>query len=155
MANAIKRSGEGLALQITRDARAADLAATVADEEATGADRWARLADVRVYGFDGLLLVVDRERVATEHVAELVTSAASDTASIHLGANASVRPAGNGCMVSLPGVEDTGLEVGERAPARPAPNVLVIHARRSQPARIAEDLTAIRRGQVDERDESC
>lgn len=149
MANAIKRSGEGLALQITREARAADLATTVADGEATGADRWARLAAVRVYGFDGLLLVVDRERAAAEHVAELVASAAGDTASIYRGANASVRPAGNGCMVSLPGLEETGLELGQTVPARPAPNLLVIHARESRPARVAEDLATIRRGQVE------
>lgn len=155
MANAIKRSGEGLALQITREARAAELAETVADEEATGADRWARLADVRVYGFDGLLLVVDRERVATEHVAELVASAAGDTKSVYCGANASVRPAGNGCMVSLPGIEETGLERGDAVPARPAPGLLVIHARESQPARVAEDLVTIRRGQVDAAAEDC
>lgn len=55
MGNSIKRSGEGLALQITEDARSAGLVEENNEGEAT------RLAEVRVHSFDDLLLVVDRD----------------------------------------------------------------------------------------------
>lgn len=150
MPNSIKFSGEGPALQVTKPARAADLAEEASDDNLEGTDRWAQLADVRVYGFDDALLVVDRDHVDTEHTADLVAAAARDTKSIYLGANASVRPAGNGCMVSLPGLDETSLDVGETAPAHPAPNVLVITADTSDGVRLADDLTSIRREQVGE-----
>ena len=152
MANSIKQSGGGPALQITREARAAGLAEEATGDDLEGAARWARLADVRVYGFDNFLLVVDRDRVDVEDVAELVASAARDTRSIYQGVDASVRPAGNGCMVSLPGLDGTGLEVGDTAPAHPAPNMLVIHARDGAAARLAEDLATIRLEQIDDYD---
>ena len=56
MPNKIKRSGDGLALQVTKPARAAGLVEKT-DDELT------RLADIRVFAFDGLLLVVDLDRI--------------------------------------------------------------------------------------------
>ena len=53
MVNEIKQSGtDGLALQVTKPARSAGLVEENSDGEATS------LADVRVYAFDHLLLVL-------------------------------------------------------------------------------------------------
>lgn len=148
MANSIKESGGGAALQVTNEARSADLATETEDDEAEGAARWKRLAPVRVYGFDRCLLVIDRERVDSEHAAELVATIARDTGSIFQGIDAQVRPAGNGCMVSLPGLADTGLDVGDRAPAHPAPNLLLITGFSGGGVRLAEDVKSIRKSQL-------
>ncbi|EFW91057.1 hypothetical protein ZOD2009_15746 [Haladaptatus paucihalophilus DX253] len=139
MPNTIKRSGDGLALQVTKPARAAELVEE-ADDEPT------RLADIRVFAFDGLLLVVDLDRITDENIVELATSAPLDTVSIHRVANASLQIAGNGYQVQLPGAADAGFHVGDRAPCTPAPNLLVIAADES--GRVAADIATIRREQV-------
>ncbi|MCO8256788.1 hypothetical protein NKF26_23495 [Haladaptatus sp. AB618] len=139
MPNKIKRSGDGFALQVTKPARAAGLVEE-ADDEPT------RLADIRVFAFDGLLLVVDLDRITDENIVELATSAALDTVSIHRVANASLQIAGNGYQVQLPGAADAGFHVGDRAPCTPAPNLLVIAAEES--GRVAADIAMIRREQV-------
>ncbi|MFH5800860.1 hypothetical protein [Haladaptatus sp. CMAA 1911] len=89
MPNTIKRSGDGLALQVTKPARAAGLVEETDDDPP-------RLADIRVFAFDGLLLVVDLGRINDENMVEPATSAALDTVSIHRVANASLQIAGNG-----------------------------------------------------------
>ncbi|WP_435159119.1 hypothetical protein [Haladaptatus sp. DFWS20] len=139
MPNAIKRSGDGLALQVTKPARAARLVEETDDENI-------RLATIRVFAFDGLLLVIDIDRITDENIVELATSAALDTVSIHRVANASLQIAGNGYQVQLPGAADAGFHVGDRAPCTPAPNLLVIAAEESE--RVAADIVAIRREQV-------
>ncbi|SIR66770.1 hypothetical protein SAMN05421858_3235 [Haladaptatus litoreus] len=139
MPNTIKQSGDGLALQVTKPARAAGLVEEI-DDETT------RLADIHVFAFDGLLLVVDIDRIADENIVELVTSAALDTVSIHRVANASVQIAGNGYQVQLPGAADARFHAGDRAPCTPAPNLLVIAAEGSE--RVAADMATIRREQV-------
>jgi len=53
-------------------------------------------ADVRVYAFDHLLLVVELEAITTAHMTELVVAAAQDTDSIYRAMDASVQIAGNG-----------------------------------------------------------
>jgi len=149
MPNSIKQSGQGPALQVTKEARTAGLAVEATGDELSGVERWEDLADVRVYGFNHALLVIDRDEVATENVAELVATIARDTSSIYRGENASVRPAGNGCMVSLPGLSETGLRVGDTAPAHPAPGVLFITEDTADGVRLAEDVRSIRRSQVE------
>jgi hypothetical protein len=139
MPNKIKRSGDGLALQVTKPARAAGLVEETDDEPA-------RFADIRVFAFDGLLLVMDIDRITDENIVELATSAALDTVSIHRVANASLQTAGNGYQVQLPGAADAGFHVGDRAPCTPAPNMLVIAAEES--GRVAADIVTIRREQV-------
>ena len=139
MPNKIKRSGDGLALQVTKPARAAGLVEE-ADDEPT------RLADIRVFAFDGLLLLVDIDRITDANIVELATSAALDTVSIHRVANASLQIAGNGYQVQLPGAADAGFHVGDRAPCTPAPNLLVIAAEGSE--RVAADIVTIRKEQV-------
>ena len=95
MANSLKSSAGGVALQVTKPARAAGLVEEDAEGDAT------HLAGVYVYGFDDLLLVVDAERVKSEERAELIATAASDSGSIHRGEAASVEIAGNGYQVQL------------------------------------------------------
>jgi len=148
MANIVKQSGEGPALQVTEAARTAGLAEEATGDGLTGVERWERLADVRVYGFDGMVLVVDDE-MTDRAVAELVVNATRDTGSIHQGHRASVRPAGNGCMVSVPGLEDTGMCVGDVAPVVPGPGTLVVTDGTDERGRLAADLVAYRREQVE------
>ena len=142
MPNAIKRSGEGLALQVTKPARAAGLVEENADSEPT------RRAEVLVYAFDDMLLVVDVYRVAVADRAELVASAARDTKSIYRAAGARIQIAGHGYQVNLPPAEDAGFEEGDSAPVHPAPGLLVVTTDERQAARLATDLVTIRRGQV-------
>lgn len=148
MANSVKQSGEGPALQITKQARAVDLAETTSEDGAEGAKRRAYVANVRVYGFENALLIVDREKMTAQEIAKLVVSAAGDTDSIYLGASASIRPAGNGCMVSLPGLDPTGLKIGDTVPAHPGPNMLMITADTGAGMRLAEDLITLRKAQI-------
>ena len=121
MANSIKESGGGLALQVTGPAREAGLVEEDADGDAT------RLSGVYVYGFDGLLVVVDAERVSTAERAEIVSTATTATDSIHRGEAATVEVAGNGYQVQLPGAESAGFDVGDTAPVVLSDGLLVIH----------------------------
>jgi hypothetical protein len=148
MVNEIKHSGaDGLALQVTRPARSAKFVKENSDGEATS------LADVRVYAFDHLLLVIDPGAVATEDVMELVVAAARDTKSIHRAMDATVQIAGNGYQVQLPPAVDAGFDEGDRAPCHPARGLLVISrddgtSAGANAARIAQDLVTIRAEQI-------
>jgi hypothetical protein len=140
MTNSIKESGGGLALQVTKPARNAGLV----EEDANGDPT--RRAGVYVYGFDGLLVVVDAERVSDGDRAELVATATRDTGTIHRGMAANVEIAGNGYQVQLPGCEVAGFDEGDKAPLLSRSGLLVIH----DPAktRLAGDLATIRDEQV-------
>ena len=140
MVNSIKQSAEGLALQITKPAREAGLVVEGSDGTAT------RRAEVYVYGFDDLLLLIDAKHVAVNHRAELVSTAASDTDSIHCGAKATVEIAGNGYQIQLPGCTDAGFARGDTAPITVGDGILVIHNRDS--SRLTNDLITIRNQQV-------
>lgn len=145
MGNDIKRSGtDGLALQITEPARSAGLVEENDEGDAT------YLADIRVYAFDDLLLVADRDtdRVKNEDVAELVASTARDTKSVYRAVNSSVTIAGNGYQVQLPPAEDAGFYIGTSTLVKTAPGILLIHRGRS--ARLVGDLVSIRRDQVED-----
>lgn len=147
MPNAIKRAGDGgFALQVTKPARAAGLVEE--DEEGNAT----RLADVRVYAFDDLLLVIDIDTVDDEDGAELVASAARATASIHQAIDAGVSIAGNGYQVQLPPANDAGFEIGDSAPCHPAPGVLAISP--LEEGRVAMSLLEHRRAQVDKNQSS-
>ncbi|WP_266082268.1 hypothetical protein [Haladaptatus caseinilyticus] len=139
MTNKIKRSGDGLALQVTKPARAAGLV-----EETD--DQTTRLADIRVFAFDGLLLVIDLDHITDENIVELATTAALDTVSIYRVTGSSLQIAGNGYQVQLPGATDAGFHVGDQAPCSPAPNLLVIAAAGSE--RVAANIVTIRREQL-------
>jgi len=140
MVNSIKQSAGGLALQITQPARDAEMVVEDTEGNAT------RRAEVYVYGFDGILLLIDKENVATTHRAELVASAAGDTDSIHRGEKATVEIAGNGYQVQLPGCRVAGFEIGDNAPVTVEKGVIVIHD--ASESRLAADLLSIRAMQV-------
>ena len=140
MVNSIKQSAGGLALQITQPARDAEMVVEDTEGNAT------RRAEVYVYGFDGILLLIDKENVATTHRAELVASAAGDTDSIHRGEKATVEIAGNGYQIQLPGCREAGFEIGDNAPVTVEKGVIVIHD--ASESRLAADLLSIRAMQV-------
>ena len=148
MVNEIKHSGaDGLALQITKPARSAGLVEENSEGEATS------LADVRVYAFDHLLLVIDIDAVATEDITELVVAAARDTKSIHRAMDATVQIAGHGYQVQLPPATDAGFTEGDQAPCHPAPGLLVISKDNgtsvgSDVARLAQDIVTLRKEQI-------
>ncbi|TKX69256.1 hypothetical protein [Halorubrum sp. SP9] len=140
MPNTIKSTGaDAVALQITREARSAGLV-----DERDGQAK--RLAPVSIFGFDGLLLLLDRERVADRQIAELVTVAAADTETAYPGGRAKVTIRGEGYQVALPGAADAGFDVGDRAPCVTAQCMLVIH--RDGDGRLVGDLKTIRQQQV-------
>jgi hypothetical protein len=105
-----------------------------------------RRAEIYVYGFDDLLLLVDSENVAVSDRAELVTAAAQDTRSIHRGGLATVEIAGNGYQIQLPGCQDAGFRLGDTAPVSVGDGVLVIHD--GEESRLAGDLLTLRGEQV-------
>ena len=140
MTNTIKQSGGGLALQVTKPARDAGLVEEGTDGDAT------YLADVLVYGFDDLVLIVDANRVDVGERAELVALAARDTDSIHQGVPASLEIAGNGYQVQLPGCRSAGFYEGDRAPMVSRHGMLLIHD--GTQIRLVKDLATIREEKV-------
>lgn len=145
--NQIKPSGvDGLALQVTKPARSAGLVEETQDGKAT------LLAEVRVYAFDHLLLVVSRDAVPAEYVAELVAGAAQDTQSIHRALDATIQIAGNGYQVQLPPARDAGFTDDDAAPCHPAPDIIAISlddgtSAGADAARLAGDIVTERKEQ--------
>jgi hypothetical protein len=135
----IKESGDGLAIQVTKQARRAGMVDEDAEGDAT------RLAGVYVYGFDGILLIVDAENVSDSDRAELVSSAASDTGSVYRGEASSMAIAGNGYQVQLPGCHAAGFSQGDQTPVRTEPGLMVVHDGENE--RIAGDLITLRADQ--------
>lgn len=143
--NQIKKSASGVALQVTEEARTAQLV----EENPEGEAR--RLAPVRVYGFDDFLLVVDRERVAPAQVAELVRTASKARDSIYRGGDAQVQIAGNGYQVQLPGAKDAGFQIGDKAPVSSSSSAWgVVCIFRDSKNTLESDVLTIRREQIRE-----
>lgn len=148
MALNIKASGtEGMALQVTSQAKKAGLVQETTDE--AGERSYTYKAEVRVFGFPGLLLVVDREKMDAKHVVELVTTVANDIDAIETAGDATVTRAGGGVQVQLPPAENAGFHVGDTAPCRAIQNGLLI--RRSESPldhkRLVGDIVEIRKSQ--------
>lgn len=135
----IKQSAEGLALQVTKEARDAGLVEEDAEGDAT------RRAEVWVYGFDGLLMVVDAVRVTESDRADLVADAAGYTDSIYGGGLSRIAQAGNGYQVQLPGAEQAGFSLDDSVVTTAGNGLLVIDDGQE---RLAADLVAARNGQV-------
>lgn len=148
MANQIKSSGAaGLALQVTKPARSGGFVEEDDDGNAT------YLAEVRVFAFDSLLLVINLDAVSTEQTAELVAAATRDTKSIYRAMDATVQIAGHGYQVQLPPAVDAGFSEGDRAPCSSAPGLLLIArddrtSTGTAASRLAQDIATIRREQV-------
>ncbi|MDL0137974.1 hypothetical protein PNP85_00390 [Halobacterium salinarum] len=145
MANAIKKSGDGLALQITRPARTATLVAEDNDNTTT------RLARTRIHAFDGLLVAIDVDRVPDGAEAELVATAAADTNTAYRAVTAAIQIAGNGYQLQLPNTVDAGLHEGDTPTVTTAPGVLIIAHNETDTetnsVRVGKDLATIRREQ--------
>jgi hypothetical protein len=135
MVNSIKQSADGLALQVTREARKAGLVSEDSDGNATD------LSDVHVYGFDDLLVIIDTT-VAAGDRAELVATAAQDTGSVHQGSMSTLAVAGNGYQVQLPGCDAAGFAQGDDGHVRAADGVLFIHD--GTQGRLIDDMMTIR-----------
>lgn len=136
----IKQSAEGVALQVTAAARDAGLVVEDTEGNAT------RRAEVWVYGFDGLLVVVDAVQMSEADRADLVASAAGDTDSIYGGGLSRIATAGNGYQVQLPGAGQAGFSLGDNAVTTVGDGLLVIH--NGDNHRVASDLVTARSEQV-------
>jgi hypothetical protein len=134
MVNSIKESGGGLALQVTKEARKAGL---VHENQSR--------AEVYVYAFDDLLMVIDQS-ISMGYRADLISTAAGDTESMHTGYPASIEVAGNGYQVQLPGSQEAGFNVGDDGHVRAKDGILFIHD--GTMGRLIDDLYAIRDEQV-------
>lgn len=141
MTNSIKQSGATVALQVTKPARSAGLVEENAEGEPI------RRAPTVVYGVDGNLLIIDRDRVSLEDRAELVASAARDARSIHQGGYATIQVAGNGYQAELPEAAAAGFEVGTTSPVIPAPGMLVVSDGSAGSNRRARDIASLRESQ--------
>ena len=135
MVNSIKQSADGLALQVTREARKAGLVTEDSDGNATD------LSDVHVYGFDDILIVIGAD-VAAGDRAELVATAARDTGSVHQGSMSTLAVAGNGYQVQLPGCKPAGFRQDDDGHVRAADGVLFIHD--GTQGRLIDDMMTIR-----------
>nr|WP_264475572.1 hypothetical protein [Halorubellus salinus] len=146
----MKRSGDGLALQLTKPARTAGL---VEERDTPDGKTPTYRAETRVHAFGGLLLVVDTDRVPDDEEAELVAAAARDTQTAYRTMTATVQIAGNGYQLQLPPAVDAGLRQGDKPAVSTAPGVLLAANDdvdgRVRPTRVAEDLVTIRRDQSD------
>ena len=142
MPNRLTDSGDGVALQVTQPAQEAGLV----DEEST--DNSLSLATVCVYAFNNVLLVVDREEIDTQTVADLLAVTANDTKRIYRGIDASVQEVNDGVTVQLPPADVAGFTVGDVAVAHPAPNLLVITKRNPNGTQLAAEIVSMRRDQA-------
>ncbi|WP_053949028.1 hypothetical protein [Halolamina sediminis] len=96
--------------------------------------------------FDGMLFVVDSERVDDADVVEFVIAAAKDTDSIYPAGAVSISIRGEGYQVPLPGADDSGFHVDDDAPCSSAHGMLVVVHEGNK--RLARDLQTIREGQM-------
>ena len=121
MPNQLTTTGDGLALQVTKPVRSAGLVEEDANGETTSR------STVVAYGFDDLILVIDRdmERVPMTDRAELVALAASETDSIYRGIDTRIQHSGNGYRVQVP-TTGTGFNAGDGLPCHSAPGLLVM-----------------------------
>lgn len=121
MPNQLTNTGDGLALQVTKPARSARLVKEDADGDTT------HRATVVAYGFDDLILVLDRDpdRVPMADRAAIVDLAVRETESIHRGIDTRIQHSGNGYRVQVPAT-GTGFSAGDGLPCHAAPGMLVM-----------------------------
>ncbi|RNJ22047.1 hypothetical protein [Halosegnis longus] len=137
-ANRIKRSGGGLALQVTMPAREAGLVRETDNGDVHD------LADVFIVVVDGTLLVGNREQITGRDRIELVDTLARDAESLYRIMDASIQPEGNGYQVQLPNAGDAGFEHGDRAPVTTGNDLLVIHDGEPRRVEWADAVVALR-----------
>ena len=137
-ANSIKRSGGGLALQVTTPAREAGLVRETDDGDVRD------LADVFIVAVDDTLLLWNREKISGRDRIELVDALARDSGSLYRIMFASIQPEGNGYQVQLPNASDAGFEGGDRAPVTTGNDLLVVHDGEPRRVERADAVVALR-----------
>jgi hypothetical protein len=141
MAQATTKGGgdDDLRLQVTKPARQAGLVNEGPDGEP------GYMAEVYVYSFDGLLVILDK-KVHMGRRADIISKAAGATESMHGGIPAKLAQAGNGYQVNLPEARTAGFEVKQDVLVRDSDAMLVIHDGTN--AGVADDLQELRREQM-------
>jgi len=138
-----KRAAGGLAIQVTVLAR--DNGFIREDEEGNVRHR---ATEIYSYSFDGLILLVDTERVESPDRAELVAAAARDSGSIHYGGMTAISDAGNGYKVQLPGAVPAGFaHTDGGADVHTAGGDGLLFVYRQDQRRLVDDLMVVRREQ--------
>lgn len=144
MPNTLLESSRGVVRNATKDLKTAGFVDLDSEGEPT------RLAPTRVRAYDGLLVVLDRERVAAHEEADLDRVAAGGTDSAYQAINGSVQTSGNaGYKVQLPTAGDAGFQAGDspRSTARQtAPGVLCIY--RNRRFEVVDAVLTVREEQV-------
>ncbi|WP_153952720.1 hypothetical protein [Halosegnis longus] len=140
-ANRIKRSGGGLALQVTVPAREAGLVRETDDGDVHD------LADVFIVAVDDTLLVGNRAELTGRDRIELVDPLARDAESLYRIMFASIQPEGNGYQVQLPNARDAGFEEGDRAPVTVGNDLFVVHDGEPRRVERADAVVALREEQ--------
>lgn len=153
MPNSMKKSGgsDSLALQVTAPVRDANLVEEADSEQIPDTDTPPHptyRANVRIHAFDGVLLVIDRDRVNPEAEAELVAHAIDQTRTAFRALHGIVTIMGQGYMLQLPNAVDAGFDAGQLAPVQTAPNLLAIHTDTADALHLATDLVTIRLQQL-------
>lgn len=137
-ANRIKRSGGGLALQVTTPAREAGLVRETDDGDVRD------LADVFIVAVDDTLLVGDRAELTGRDRIELVDALARDADSLYRIMFASIQQEGNGYQVQLPNARDAGFEKGDHAPVTVGNDLFVVHDGEPRRVERADAVVALR-----------
>ncbi|WP_435175668.1 hypothetical protein [Halorussus sp. AFM4] len=153
MPNSMKVVGDSghLGLQVTRPVRDAGLVEELKPEERAEDENPPYpnyRAAIRIHAFDGLILILDRDRVAQSDAAELVAHAIEETQTVFSALNAIVSIMGQGYMVQLPNGSEAGFEEGDTAPVQVSPNILVIHNESDESVELATELASMRETQV-------
>lgn len=118
MPNKLKKSGGGTAIQITKPARQAGMLKDNNSENL-------RLAEVRIYSFDRLLVATDIERMNQKEISEIIIQAIEGTQTVFDAKKGRIQSAGNGYQLQLPPAEDAGFEIGDTLECQSAPGLLI------------------------------
>ena len=139
MPNKLKKSAGGTAIQITKAARQAGMLKDNNDENP-------KLAKVRIYSFDRLLVAIDIERMNQKEISEIIIQAIEETQTVFDAQKAGIQSAGNGYQLQLPPAEDAGFEIGDMLECQSAPSLLIFTGVGVNP--IKSKLLEIRRTQL-------
>jgi antitoxin component of MazEF toxin-antitoxin module len=142
--------GGTLGIQVTSDARAADLVEIDRDDDGTVT---VDAEPVWVGATGGVALVAGIDAVGAQDYLALLQTVASDRASDTLSDVKRVRITQNGGGVALPLPDSVAAELdveeGDPVAVQPAPGLLVVTPGDAGLARLVDDLATIRREQVE------
>lgn len=142
----VKATSEGLALQATGCIQRAGLVNKSTTKDEIGAGR-----DVIVYGFDDALMIVDEDttHVYTGHRAELLSSAAEESGSIHFGQRSTVSCRDSEYLAHLSGCEAAGIYENNEVGMKAVDGVLFVFKPNHEAAELISGLVKTRRRQIE------